>query len=302
MKAMPNSDSAPTFLFVSDDAPNACAEERLSGSREPFPAYVPEWGEAPTHELYAFALRRTNRSMTRFPRRLPQFVALVGTHLHPLRPVADKPRRLRSLFVRKGNIVRLRHPLESCAAPAPSAAVVLHVRKWLALLPMLPLVLCLGMCAAGNAPQHPEQQFLEGQSAPQPAATSAESHVSYASYEATEDGVFKAERLEQHWRVGLPATVETADGVAPNPVLSSPSLYVDENADSAFEDAECVWNPPSDGGYGLMLQPGMELQKIELVRSLPAGEYAARTVWRSVYAEGGAPAGETSFDWRLRVE
>ena len=82
---------------------------------------------------------------------------------------------------------------------------------------------------------------------------------------------------------------------------SSPSIYVDLDADGDFEPDECVYNAPDSSGYGHLLRAGSQVDNIQLTRPLDSGTYDALTVWRSVLAGTSTPAGHTSFAWTLTV-
>ena len=127
--------------------------------------------------------------------------------------------------------------------------------------------------------------------------------VDYAAYDATVDSVWKADTLTQDFRLSLPSTCKYAKGkTGGNPILSSPSIWVDIDGNNQFSDNECVYNAPDKTGYGAFIRPGCEVNRIKLTQSVPAGTYSARTVWNSVLErDGKTPAGSTSFDFNLTV-
>lgn len=127
--------------------------------------------------------------------------------------------------------------------------------------------------------------------------------VDYAAYDATVDSVWKADTLTQDFRLSLPPTCKYSRGKeGGNPILSSPSIWVDMDGNNQFSDNECVYNAPDKTGFGAFIRPGCEVNRIKLTQSVPAGTYSARTVWNSVLArDGKTPAGSTSFDFNLTV-
>lgn len=262
--------------------------ERLSGD-EPFPAEFDEDIEA-GWEMFALSFRRSEGTFRGLP------PVLVGRTVHFL----HKPKKRRGVFVREGGCVRLAfvdEPGELLGSPVR----VLHLRRWLLLLPLLlaALLLCLSLslCSPSSSPD-----FLSGMTA---VATSNKPIVSldYAAYDATVDSVWKADTLTQDFRLSLPSTCKYAKGkTGGNPILSSPSIWVDIDGNNQFSDNECVYNAPDKTGYGAFIRPGCEVNRIKLTQSVPAGTYSARTVWNSVLErDGKTPAGSTSFDFNLTV-
>ena len=265
--------------------------ERLSGEREPFPADFDE-DTKPGWETFALSFRRSEGTLRGLP------PVLVGRTVHFL----HKPKKRRGVFVREGGCVRLAFvdlPGELLGSPVR----VLHLRRWLLLLPLLlaALLLCLSLslCSPSSSPD-----FLSGMTGTA-GATSNKPIVSvdYAAYDATVDSVISADSLVQDFRLSLPATCKYSKGrEGGNPIISSPSVSVDLNHDGKYSDTECVYNPAGKDGYGAFLRPGTEVDRITLTQKVPAGTYNARTVWRSVLSsDGKTPAGSTSFDFTLTV-
>lgn len=265
--------------------------ERLSGEREPFPADFDEDIE-PGWEMFALSFRRSERTFRGLP------PVLVGRTVHFL----HKPKKRRGVFVREGGCVRLAFvdlPGELLGSPVR----VLHLRRWLLLLPLLlaALLLCLSLSlySPSGSPD-----FLSGMTGTA-GATSNKPVVSvdYAAYDATVDSVISADSLVQDFRLSLPATCKYSKGrEGGNPIISSPSVSVDLNHDGKYSDTECVYNPAGKDGYGAFLRPGTEVDRITLTQKVPAVTYNARTVWRSVLSsDGKTPAGSTSFDFTLTV-
>lgn len=263
--------------------------ERLSG--ELFPADFDADIE-PGWEMFALSFRRSERTFRGLP------PVLVGRTVHFL----HKPKKRRGVFVREGGCVRLAFvdlPGELLGSPVR----VLHLRRWLLLLPLLlaALLLCLSLslCSPSSSPD-----FLSGMTGTA-GATSNKPVVSvdYAAYDATVDSVISADSLVQDFRLSLPATCKYSKGrEGGNPIISSPSVSVDLNHDGKYSDTECVYNPAGKDGYGAFLRPGTEVDRITLTQKVPAGTYNARTVWRSVLSsDGKTPAGSTSFDFTLTV-
>lgn len=270
--------------------------ERLSGQREPFPA---DDIAEPNYEVYAFSLCRRPRG------RYGLVPILVGRTVHHLREPKDR----KGIFVRSGYSVRLAY-VDDPEDPEDGEFVsgcyarVLHIRRWLLLLPLLlaALLLCLSLslCSPSGSPD-----FLSGMTGTAGAASKPVVSVDYAAYDATVDSVWKADTLTQDFRLSLPSTCKYAKGKeGGNPIISSPSIMVDLNHDGKYDSGtECVYNAPDKTGYGAFIRPGCEVNRIKLTQSVPAGTYSARTVWRSVLAsDGKTPASSTSFDFNLTVE
>lgn len=265
--------------------------ERLSGEREPFPADFDADIE-PGWEIFALSFRRSERTFRGLP------PVLVGRTVHFL----HKPKKRRGVFVREGGCVRLAFvdlPGELLGSPVR----VLHLRRWLLLLPLLLaallLFLSLSLCSLSSSPD-----FLSGMTGTAGATSKPVISVDYASFDATVDSVWVADSMTQDFTLSLPATCQYAKGKeGGNPILSSPSVLVDFNHDGKYSDSECVYNPAGKTGYGAFLRPGTEVNRIRLTQPVKAGTYSARTVWRSVLAsDGKTPASSTSFDFNLTVE
>lgn len=266
-------------------------QECLSGEREPFPADFDE-GIEPGWEIFALSFRRSERTFRGLP------PVLVGRTVHFL----HKPKKRRGVFVREGGCVRLAFvdlPGELLGSPVR----VLHLRRWLLLLPLLLaaliLSLSLSLCSPSGSPD-----FIAGMTATAGATHKQVVSVDYCALDASVDSTWKADSLTQDFRLSLPATCKYAKGKeGGNPIISSPSIMVDLNHDGKYSDSECVYNPAGKTGYGAFLRPGTEVNRIKLTQSVPAGTYSARTVWRSVLAsDGKTPASSTSFDFNLTVE
>lgn len=266
--------------------------ERLSGEREPFPADFDEDIE-PGWEIFALSFRRSEGTFRGLP------PVLVGRTVHFL----HKPKKRRGVFVREGGCVRLAFvdlPGELLGSPVR----VLHLRKWLLLLPLLLsatlLCLSLSLCSPSSPPD-----YLAGMTGTAGADQNAPVvSVDYAAYDASVDSCWKAGSMTQDFRLSLPATCKYAKGKeGGNPIISSPSIMVDFNHDSKYSDNECVYNPAGKDGFGAFLRPGCEVNRIRLTQPVKAGTYSARTVWNSVLErDGKTPAGSTSFDFKLTVE
>ncbi len=266
--------------------------ECLSGEREPFPADFDADIE-PGWEIFALSFRRSERTFRGLP------PVLVGRTVHFL----HKPKKRRGVFVREGGCVRLAFvdlPGELLGSPVR----VLHLRRWLLLLPLLlaATLLCLTLTLCGSGSSSPD--YLAGMTGTAGATSKPVVSVDYAAYDATVDSVWKADTLTQDFRLSLPSTCKYAKGKeGGNPIISSPSVMVDLNHDGKYDsDTECVYNAPDKTGYGAFIRPGCEVDRITLTQKVPAGTYNARTVWRSLLSsDGKTPAGSTSFDFTLTV-
>lgn len=265
--------------------------ERLSGDIKPYPADFDEDIEA-GWEMFALSFRRSEGTFRGLP------PVLVGRTVHFL----HKPKKRRGVFVREGGCVRLAFvdlPGELLGSPVR----VLHLRRWLLLLPLLLaallLLLSLSLCSPSGSPD-----YLSGMTGTADAVQKPVISVDYASFDATVDSVWVADSMTQDFTLSLPATCQYAKGKeGGNPIISSPSVSVDLNHDGKYSDSECVYNPAGKDGYGAFIRPGCEVNRIRLTQSVPAGTYSARTVWNSVLAsDGKTPAGSTSFDFTLTVE
>lgn len=265
--------------------------ECLSGEREPFPADFDADIE-PGWEIFALSFRRSEGTFRGLP------PVLVGRTVHFL----HKPKKRRGVFVREGGCVRLAFvdlPGELLGSPVR----VLHLRRWLLLLPLLlaTLLLCLTLTLCGSGSSSPD--FLSARRTAG-AVQKPVISVDYASFDATVDSVWVADSMTQDFRLSLPATCQYAKGKeGGNPIISSPSIMVDLNHDGKYDsDNECVYNAPDKTGYGAFIRPGCEVNRITLTQKVPAGTYNARTVWRSLLSsDGKTPAGSTSFDFTLTV-
>ena len=268
--------------------------ERLSGQREPFTA--DDLAE-PNYEVYAISLCR--RPCGRYG----LVPILVGRTVHHLREPKDR----KGIFVRSGYSVRLAY-VDDPEDPEDGEfltgcyARVLHIRRWLLLLPLLLAALLLWLspaCSPSGSPDFLSATRTAGATTNKPVIS-----IDYAAYDATVDSRWVADSMTQDARLSLPATCKYAKGKeGGNPIISSPSIMVDLNHDGKYSDSECVYNPAGKTGYGAFLRPGTEVNSITLTKKVPAGIYNARTVWRSVLlSDGKTPAGSTSFDFTLTVE
>lgn len=262
--------------------------ESLSGQREPFPA---DDIAEPNYEVYAFSLYRRPRG------RYGLVPILVGRTVHHLREPKDR----KGIFVRSGYSVRLAYvddPEDSEDEEFLSGcyARVLHIRRWLLLLPLLfatlLLSLLLSLCGSGSSPV----AFLDGQTQISGTTSKPVLTTSYASYSATPDTTWRSGETRQDMTLLLPATCTVDGKLGANPVLSAPSIAVDLDKSGTFEPHEVLFN--SEGAY---LRAGSQLDHIDLSEPLAAGEYSARTVWRSVLLDGKTKAGAATFDWHLTV-
>lgn len=273
--------------------------ERLSGQREPFPA---DDIAEPNYEVYAFSLCRRPRV------RHGLVPILVGRTVHHLREPKDR----RGIFVRSGYSVRLAY-VDDPEDPEDGEflsgcyARVLHIRRWLLLLPLLlaALLLCLSLTlyGSGSSSSSGSLGFLDGAKSSGGSAAPVVS-IRYASYDSGDNEVtWKSQALKQPLKLSLPANCTHGGATGRNPVASSPSVYVDSDSSGTFDDSECVWNAPDSSGYGKLLAAGSEVDSIELSKQIPPGQYLAMTVWRSVLSsDHSQPAGQSAFTWRLTVE
>lgn len=305
-------DDNPVWLLGYKDALETV--ERLHVSRKDVRRYgtlgrVParkpaDDAERPDLEFYAWSRARfySHTAFSRFFERHGDVECVMhGEFLHVLNhrdPQARRP--LRALFVREGGVVEIK----GFQSGHLDYAAVLHIRKWVLVLPLLlaALLLCLSLSlcspSGSGSPSFLDEQTPISGSASKPILT-----TSYASYSATPDTVWRAGETRQDMTLLLPDTCTVKGETGGNPVMSSPSIAVDLNADGEFSDSEIVYNAPDETGYGRFLRPGSKVEHIDLAEPLAAGEYSARTIWHSVLSEDGkTPAGVAIFDWRLTVE
>lgn len=290
--------------------------ERLAG-RFKAPS-VADPDRPPFVYLYAFSLRRhapkgcegiravgdpssipeDDEGCAIFPEGQP-FFWVKGSRWHAAR-LAFEPERHHPVLFRAGDCVKIERDIDS----APFYARVYHLRKRLLLLPLVlcAVLLALALRNCGTTSQAPAPRYMEGQKRVERAEPSRpKESVEYATYEATMDSEWRAKAIDQNFSLALPASSTRGATTGKNPVDSSPSIYVDINADGDFEPDECVYNAPDSSGYGHLLRAGSRVDSIELVRPLDAGTYSAMTVWRSVLAGSSTAAGETAFAWTLTV-
>lgn len=268
--------------------------ERLSGQREPFTA---DDIAEPNYEVYAFSLCRRPRG------RYGLVPILVGRTVHHLREPKDR----KGIFVRSGYSVRLAY-VDDPEDPEDGEfltgcyARVLHIRKWLLLIPLLIaalfLALTLTFCGSGS----PSPDYLAGMTGTAAATPKPVTSVDYASYDSSSDATISADSYEVDFKLSLPATCKySKQHEGGNPIMSSPSIWVDMDGNNQFSDNECVYNAPDKTGYGAFLKPGTEVNRVKLSKTLKPGIYRARVVWESVLLDGKTPAGSASFDFKLTV-
>ena len=178
--------------------------ERLSGQREPFPA---DDIAEPNYEVYAFSLCRRPRV------RHGLVPILVGRTVHHLREPKDR----KGIFVRSGYSVRLAY-VDDPEDPKDGEFVsgcyarVLHIRRWLLLLPLLLAVtlLCLTLTLYGSGSSSPD--FLSGMTVTADAVQKPVISVDYAAYDASVDSRWVADSMTQDFRLSLPATCKYSRG------------------------------------------------------------------------------------------
>lgn len=293
-------DPAPLAHVVDDFEGDT--SERLTGCKLPAVA-DPDPDDEPLVYLNAFAMRRRPPKDCNDPTLLciyngnphqPLLWVKAGKYWHAARLETDRKR----LFFRAAGCVRAERDKDGFQFYTR----VYHLRKWVLLLPLalcaLLLCLSLSLCSPSSSPD-----YLAGMTGTAGATSKPVVSVDYAAYDATVDSVWKADTLTQDFRLSLPPTCKYSRGKeGGNPILSSPSIWVDMDGNNQFSDNECVYNAPDKTGFGAFIRPGCEVNRIKLTQSVPAGTYSACTVWNSVLArDGKTPAGSTSFDFNLTV-
>lgn len=294
-------DPAPLAHVVDDFEGDT--SERLTGCKLPAVA-DPDPDDEPLVYLNAFAMRRRPPKDCNDPTLLciyssnphqPLLWVKAGKYWHAARLETDRKR----LFFRAAGCVRAERDKDGFQFYTR----VYHLRKWVLLLPLalcaLLLCLSLSLCSPSSSPD-----YLAGMTGTAGADQNTPVvSVDYAAYDASVDSCWKAGSMTQDFRLSLPATCKYAKGkTGGNPILSSPSIWVDMDDNNQFSDNECVYNAPDKTGFGAFIRPGCEVNRIKLTQSVPAGTYSARTVWNSVLArDGKTPAGSTSFDFNLTV-
>ena len=303
-------DDNPVWLLGYKDALETV--ERLHVSRKDVRRYgtlgrVParkpaDDAERPDLEFYAWSRARfySHTAFSRFFERHGDVECVMhGEFLHVLNhrdPQARRP--LRALFVREGGVVEIK----GFPSGHTDYAAVLHIRKWVLGLPLflVALLLCFSLALYGSGST--SLQYLAGMSGTAGAVQKPVTSISYASYDSSSDATISADTYVVEFRLSLPATCKfSKQHEGGNPILSSPSIWVDTNNDSKYSSSECFYNPPDKTGYGAFLRPGTEVTRIRLTRPLEAGTYRARAVWKSVLLDGKSPAGSASFDFNLTV-
>lgn len=294
-------DPAPLAHVVDDFEGDT--SERLTGCKLPAVA-DPDPDDEPLVYLNAFAMRRRPPKDCNDPTLLciyngnphqPLLWVKAGKYWHAARLETDRKR----LFFRAAGCVRAERDKDGFQFYTR----VYHLRKWVLFLPLalcaLLLCLSLSLCSPSSSPD-----YLAGMTGTAGADQNTPVvSVDYAAYDASVDSCWKAGSMTQDFRLSLPATCKYAKGkTGGNPILSSPSIWVDMDGNNQFSDNECVYNAPDKTGFGAFIRPGCEVNRIKLTQSVPAGTYSARTVWNSVLArDGKTPAGSTSFDFNLTV-
>lgn len=228
-------DAADTFehLYVSRD------DVRRNGVLGRVPARKPaDDDERPDLEFYAWSRAKfySHSAFRRFFERHGDVECVMhGSFIHVLShrdPQARRP--LRSLFVKEGAVVEIRE----FQSGHSTYAAVLHVRRWLLLLPLL-LCLSFTLCGSGSSPV----AFLQGQTSISGATSKSILTTSYASYSATPDTVWRAGQTRQYMTLLLPATCTVDGKEGSNPILSAPAIAVDLNNNGSFESSEVVLTP-----------------------------------------------------------
>lgn len=299
------------MLFRHDPAPLAHvlddfegdSTERLTGFTAPAVA-DPDPDDVLLY-IYAFAVRR------RPPKNCdpalllsydgkphsPLFWVKAGNRWHVARLETDRKR----LFFRPAGCVRAKRDKDGFQFYTR----VYHLRKWVLFLPLafcvLLLALSLTLCGSGRS----GIAFFEGQSRTSSERTKPIQQTDFASYTATPDTVtWRAGETRQDISLSLPAncSVEGKEETG-NPVCSTVAIACDLDSDGKFEDSEIVWSATDpDSGSPLYIRPGFGINHIDLSKPLAAGEYRARTIWRSVLLDSpSTPAGSATFDWHLTV-
>lgn len=295
-------DPAPLAHVVDDFEGDT--SERLTGCELPAVA-DPDSDDEPLVYLNAFSVRRrppkdcidtTLLCIYNGNPHQPLLWVKAGKYWHAARLETERKR----LFFRAAGCVRAERDKDGFQFYTR----VYHLRKWVLLLPLalcaLLLCLSLSLCSPSSSPD-----YLAGMTGTAGADQNTPVvSVDYAAYDASVDSCWKAGSMTQDFRLSLPATCKYAKGkTGGNPILSSPSIWVDMDGNNQFSDNECVYNAPDKTGFGAFIRPGCEVNRIKLTQSVPAGTYSARTVWNSVLArDGKTPAGSTSFDFNLTVE
>lgn len=172
------------------------------------PARKPVDSMRPELELYSFsAAKEGTRALHRLFARDCDYVKH-GSYFHQLRHRAPlKTRLARSLFVREGAVIQL----WEFETGNTKFATVLHIRRWLLLLPLLLaaliLSLSLSLCSPSGSPD-----FIAGMTATAGATHKQVVSVDYCALDASVDSTWKADSLTQDFRLSLPATCKYAKG------------------------------------------------------------------------------------------
>lgn len=298
-------DPAPLAHVVDDFEGDT--SERLAGCELPAVA-DPDPDDEPLVYLNAFAVRRRPPKDCNDPTLLciyngnphqPLLWVKAGKYWHAARLETDRKR----LFFRAAGCVRPERDKDGFQFYTR----VYHLRKWVLFLPLALCALLLGLSLSLRSPSVSRIAFFEGQSRTSSERTKPIQQTEFASYTATPDTVtWRAGETRQDISLSLPGNCTVQGKETGNPVCSTVAIACDLDSNGKFDDSEIVWSATDpDSGSPLYIRPGFGIKTIELKKplALAAGEYRARTIWRSVLLDApSTSAGSASFDWLLKVE
>lgn len=298
-------DPAPLAHVVDDFEGDT--SERLTGCELPAVADPDPDDEALVY-INAFAVRRRPPKDCNDPTLLciyngnpcqPLLWVKAGRFWHAARLETERKR----LFFRAAGCVRAKRDKDGFQFYTR----VYHLRKWVLLLPLALCALLLGLSLSLCSPSVSRIAFFEGQSRTSSERTKPIQQTDFASYTATPDTVtWRAGETRQDISLSLPGNCTVQGKETGNPVCSTVAIACDLDSNGKFDDSEIVWSATDpETGSPLYIRPGFGIKTIELKKplALAAGEYRARTIWRSVLLDSpSTSAGSASFDWLLKVE
>lgn len=120
----------------------------------------------------------------------------------------------------------------------------------------------------------------------------------YTTFQSTPDATWEAGARD------VPLLIANPTG---NPVDMAPHVYLDVNADGAFTEDECLFNPivyrldNSVDSYGSFIAPGTQLDSITLTHPIDAGTYEGAVVYTALHVDSHTPANGMTMHFTVTV-